>query len=84
MSTWREKAAPIIRKVIADNAGATHQELRALLRDAYPFGERKYHPYKIWCDEVNAQLGTKKIKPRKAREAKPVAVNEPTLWEVAA
>jgi hypothetical protein len=26
------------------------------LRDAYPWGERAYHPYRIWCSEVNRQL----------------------------
>jgi hypothetical protein len=31
---------------------------RARLREAYPFGERKYHPYKIWLDEIRRQLGT--------------------------
>lgn len=60
--TWREHAAPIIAAVIADNEGKTEKEIRAALREAYPYGERKYHPYKMWCDEVTAQLHPKKSK----------------------
>ena len=32
---------------------------RKELKDAYPFGPRQYHPYKIWLDEIGRQLGTK-------------------------
>jgi hypothetical protein len=58
-SYWRRKAAPIVAKVLAENKGKTEKELRAALKVVYPFGERKYHPYKIWCDEVRRQLGLK-------------------------
>ena len=70
-SHWRAKAAPIIAKVIADNPSIGDKELRAKISAEYPFGERKYHPYKIWCDEVARQLGKdrryfgKSLKPRK-------------------
>lgn len=60
--TWRESAKPIIAKVIKDNQGKTEKEIRKALRDAYPWGERRYHPYKIWCDEVKVQTGRKKRK----------------------
>jgi len=56
-SVWRVRAAPIIAAVLAENAGASESELRKALRSAYPFGERQYHPYKIWLDEVNRQRG---------------------------
>lgn len=59
---WRKEAATVISKVIRQNPGAEPKELRKLIRAAYPFGERKYHPYKIWCDEVNRQLGTPRQK----------------------
>ena len=62
--TWRQIASPIIARVIAENRAKGEKALRAALRAAYPFGERQYHPYKIWCDEVNAQLGRKKPKPK--------------------
>lgn len=59
-SYWRERAAPIIAKVIAENKGKDLKEIRKALFYAYPFGERQYHPYKIWLDECAKQLGTKK------------------------
>jgi hypothetical protein len=58
-SKWRMQSTPIIEKVIADNKGKSLKEIRRALRDAYPFGERRYHPYKIWLDECQRQLGLK-------------------------
>lgn len=59
MSYWRDKAAPIVRQVLADTKGRPECEIKAALRDAYPFGQRQYHPYKIWCDEIRRQRGQK-------------------------
>jgi hypothetical protein len=50
-------ARGIITQVLADNPGKEEKELRQLLSAAYPFGMRKYHPYKIWLDEIKRQLG---------------------------
>lgn len=36
--------------------------LRKALCEAYPFGQKAYHPYKIWCDEIKFQLGLKPAK----------------------
>ena len=58
-SHWRNHAGPIIARVIAEHAGEDESKVRLALRDAYPFGQRKYHPYKIWLDEIARQLGTK-------------------------
>ena len=58
MSSWRDKAYPIIRAVIDREGRDDMKKLRKALRDAYPFGERKYYPYKVWCDEVKRQVGT--------------------------
>jgi hypothetical protein len=58
---WREHAAPIITNVIKEY-GHDQKLLKTKLREAYPYGERAYHPYKIWCDEIRRQLGTKKVK----------------------
>jgi len=58
--TWREHARPIIAKVLADNKGKTDKEIRVALRNAYPYGERAMHPYKIWCDEIKVQRNQKK------------------------
>jgi hypothetical protein len=55
--SWREDARPIIARVIAEVGTANRRRLRAALRDAYPWGQRHYHPYRIWCHEIRVQLG---------------------------
>lgn len=62
--TWRDKARPIIARVLRETAGQDEKAIKRALRDAYPFGPRQYHPYKIWCDEVQAQRGLKVVKPK--------------------
>lgn len=62
MKTWRDIANPIIAGVLKTNKGRTDKEIRKALREAYPWGERAMHPYKIWCDEIKVQMGTKKKK----------------------
>lgn len=65
--TWREHARPIVWRVIQENAGKTEKEIRAALFDAYPYGQRKHHPYKIWLDEIKKQLiSSKKPKNQEA------------------
>lgn len=59
--TWRDHARPIIAAVIEKVGTADTKALRAALCAAYPFGEKAYHPYKIWCSEINVQLGKKKF-----------------------
>lgn len=44
--TWRQIAAPIIADVIRNVGTNDRTALKAALRAAYPFGPRKYHPYK--------------------------------------
>lgn len=56
-SRWRKEAAPVIRKVLMDTQGKPEAEIRKALHDAYPFGQRAYHPYKIWLDEIQRQRG---------------------------
>lgn len=56
---WRSKAAPIIRRVIEVHGRKDTPELRRALRDAYPFGLMKHHPYKVWRAEVRRQLNTR-------------------------
>ena len=41
--------------------GKAEKEIKKALREAYPFGERKYHPYKIWLDEIKVQMGKRKF-----------------------
>lgn len=61
MGSWRDRARPIIAEVLerCRQDGSTEKQIRAALFAAYPFGERKYHPYKIWLDEVRYQRGLK-------------------------
>jgi hypothetical protein len=56
-SSWRSAAAPIIAAVIRQHGRADTKELRIALRDAYPFGERKMWPYKVWLSEIKRQRG---------------------------
>lgn len=51
MSSWREQSAAVIARVVAEVGTDDQKALKKALFEAYPFGERKYHPYKIWCEE---------------------------------
>ncbi len=52
-SSWRRHSAPIITRIVAEFPEGPDRKVA--LHDAYPFGERKYHPYKIWLDEIARQ-----------------------------
>jgi hypothetical protein len=73
LSYWRSKAAPIITRVLEETKGKPDAEIRKALHDAYPFGPRKYHPYKIWLDEIKRQRnggrGVVVISPEELRTA---------------
>ena len=53
--SWRDSARPIISRVLAETAGQPEKVIKKALYDAYPFGMRQYHPYKIWLDEIKIQ-----------------------------
>lgn len=53
--TWRNIARPIIHQVLEETIGQDEKAIRGALRDAYPFGQRSLHPYKIWLDEIKIQ-----------------------------
>lgn len=69
--TWRDIAKPIIREVLSETKGLSEREIKAAIRDAYPFGERNYHPYKIWLDEVRRQRGIKRTKTQASNDNHP-------------
>lgn len=73
--TWRDRARPIIIRVLEENKDKDEKEIRKALRDAYPFGERAMHPYKIWCDEIKVQRGLRKFGGRQKAEADPNQAN---------
>lgn len=64
-SHWRLTARQVIGQVIAQNPELSGERLRAAVSDAYPFGDRARHPYKIWLSEVSYQLGRVRPKPVK-------------------
>lgn len=59
MSYWRDRARPRIAAVIAEHKDEPERMIRRHLAKAYPFGLRKHHPYRVWLDEINRQLGAK-------------------------
>lgn len=78
--TWRELAAPLIAHVIADTPSRDLTALRPKLRAAYPWGERKYHPYKIWCAEIRRQLGIPTPRTRRSPLRDPVPPEQGRLF----
>lgn len=64
-STWRDIVAPTIARVIREVGTADPKRLSAALRAAYPYGVRKYHPYRIWCNEIRRQLHPEQFPPRR-------------------
>ena len=52
-STWRKHANLVLEGVFIHGSvypGMSDRQLRAILVAAYPFGERKFWPYKVWLD----------------------------------
>lgn len=58
----RDHYRPIIASIIARVGTSDMRLLRKVLRDEFPDPPHRYHPYKIWLDEIAVQLGTKKRK----------------------
>lgn len=76
-SYWRTQAFPVIRAVIEREGAEDLAALRRALRAAYPWGPRRYHRYRIWCDEVHRQLGTGRYAGRPERRQGHVVKVEP-------
>ncbi|HCF6328800.1 TPA: hypothetical protein NII06_003461 [Pseudomonas aeruginosa] len=55
--SWAKKAAPIVAEVIRTVGRGDMKVLHKALVDAYPWGMRKYTPYKAWLGEIRRQLG---------------------------
>jgi hypothetical protein len=56
MGDWRKASYKAIREVINANPGLSEKELRKKISEAYPFGQRAMHPYKVWLSEVKVQV----------------------------
>lgn len=65
-SHWRSVARPIIARVLDETKGEDERAIRAALREAYPFGPRQHHPYKVWLDEIARQRRTGKHDPKRS------------------
>ena len=63
MLSWRQRARPIIKKVIAENDDQPFPVISAALRAAYPFGEiRQCREYKVWCSERAYRLKLRELR----------------------
>ena len=85
--SWRDRARPIIAKVLAETKGQDEKAIKAALFDAYPFGPREYHPYKIWLDEIKRQRKLPRPKPLSKAGKKRIADYEKATgkkWPVTA
>lgn len=65
--TWRSVARPIIARVLFETQGQDERAIRRALREAYPFGERRFWPYKCWLDEIARQRRTGRYAPGRWR-----------------
>lgn len=52
-SHWRRAARAAIQAALEASVGKEPGERIRAISDAYPFGERKFHPYRIWLSEVS-------------------------------
>lgn len=81
--SWRVESKKVIAGVFAANPAQSHTEARKALRAAYPFAERAYWPYKVWCHEVRRQLaaryGTTPPPPMRGRSKRPALTHEQQL-----
>lgn len=91
VSPWRREARTVIAQVIEDNvvgqvACLPHGdvlELRAKLREAYPWGIRELYPYRIWCQEVRLALGYPVNKPTRKPKRRMIPAHQvlPSMLE---
>jgi len=77
-SYWRDMAIPIIRHVIATVGTSDDRALQQALREAYPWGEKRMHPYRVWRDEVRRQLAGEQH-PRRAPD--PVSPGQLSVFD---
>jgi len=60
MISWRSRSVvallPLLNPVRDLIEKGELKEARKMVKDAYPFGQREYTPYKIWCEEVRRYL----------------------------
>jgi hypothetical protein len=79
-SRWRQTANKVIARVVKENPDLPEAELRNKISDAYPFGERAYHPYTIWLSAVNQYFTPKPAASRTTTKAQPVNENQISMF----
>lgn len=63
-SEWRTEAQQVIQSVLERiPPDSSEADVRSSISRAYPFGPRKQHPYKIWCEEVRRAMAKRFPKP---------------------
>ena len=69
-SKWCNISRLVIQQLISENPGCTVDEMRKLVSEAYPFGQRAMHPYKVWLSTVREILGPspKALKAQRAND----------------
>ena len=56
MSYWNAKSREVINAVVAEVGVEDETALRKAILAAYPFGERRQWPYKVFCEEVKKTM----------------------------
>lgn len=63
-STWRSYADRVLAELFENGK---RQPTDREIFDAYPFGERANHPYKMWCEQVKWWKEGRPLKAQKKR-----------------
>ena len=53
---YKEQCYKALELVLEQNKGKSYAEIKKAMKGAYPFGERKHRPYKIWNRLYNHAL----------------------------
>lgn len=75
-SKWRARARRAMHPIVASGMtdGMSKQEIMTTVDKAYPFGERKYAPYKAWLEERQLLIAAFAVRPsQQERDACEVA-----------
>lgn len=76
MSDWNNRAAAAIHKALKESSHLQAAERLKAVDAAYPFGARKYHPYKQWLKVRRMILAQHGLIQAKDRVSK-VRIQEP-------
>ena len=57
----RSRAQMVVRDVFARHEHADAKDVRAALRNAYPFAARRGHAYRVWLEEVRRECARARV-----------------------